>query len=494
MFCELLKHSKARLRAELQQFVHRDFHEVVQRMTILDTVLFLIVQLFDKLGVWHKLPVLLGLIHLAIRRHLYQRYNLLNVGTTPIGVGFDPLDFPYRTADGKYNDPVDEAIGARGSFIARNIFPIDQTKNLLSPDPMVIATKLLARRKFIDTGKQFNIIAASWVQFMIHDWIDHLEDTKQIELVAPREVASECPLKSFKFYKTKQIPTGSYEIKTGSINIRTPWWDGSVVYGNDEERLRKVRSYEDGKLKIGDDGLLLHDEDGVAISGDVRNSWAGVSALQALFVKEHNAVCDALEKEYPDFEDEDLYRHARLVTSAVIAKVHTIDWSVELLKSDTLLAGLRGNWYGLLGKKCKDKFGNIGGGLLGGLVGLKKPINHNVPYSITEEFNSVYRLHSLLPDDFHLRDVSVDPDHNKSPPFIHKRIEADRFFTSHFNEETYTKKGLEWVKSTENLKDVIERHYPEISQKWINSSSAFSVWDSPPNKPNPIPLYLRIPC
>ena len=45
---------------------------------------------------------------------------------------------------------------------------------------MVVATKLLARRKFIDTGKQFNMIAASWIQFMIHDWIDHLEDTKQV--------------------------------------------------------------------------------------------------------------------------------------------------------------------------------------------------------------------------------------------------------------------------------------------------------------------------
>lgn len=56
-------------------------------------------------------------------------------------------------------------------------------------------------------------------------------------------------------------------------------------------------------------------------------------------------VLKPLQKEYPDFEDEDLYRHARLVTSAVIAKVHTIDWSVELLKTDTLLAGLRGNWY-----------------------------------------------------------------------------------------------------------------------------------------------------
>lgn len=46
---------------------------------------------------------------------------------------------------------------------------------------------------------------------------------------------------------------------------------------------------------IGDDGLLLHKENGVALSGDIRNSWAGVSILQALFVKEHNAVCDAIK-------------------------------------------------------------------------------------------------------------------------------------------------------------------------------------------------------
>ena len=45
---------------------------------------------------------------------------------------------------------------------------------------MVVATKLLARKELADTGKQFNMIAASWIQFMIHDWIDHLEDTQQV--------------------------------------------------------------------------------------------------------------------------------------------------------------------------------------------------------------------------------------------------------------------------------------------------------------------------
>ncbi|RWW43748.1 hypothetical protein BHE74_00050557 [Ensete ventricosum] len=34
------------------------------------------------------------------------------------------------------------------------------------------------------------------------------------------------------------------------------------------------------------------------------------------------------QEEYPDLNDEELFRYARLVTSAVIAKIHTIDWTV----------------------------------------------------------------------------------------------------------------------------------------------------------------------
>lgn len=71
--------------------------------------------------------------------------------------------------------------------------------------------------------------------------------------------------------------------------------DGSVIYGNNDEGMRRVRAFQDGKLKITGDGLLEHDEKGIPISGDVRNSWAGFSLLQALFVKEHNAVCDMLK-------------------------------------------------------------------------------------------------------------------------------------------------------------------------------------------------------
>ena len=71
--------------------------------------------------------------------------------------------------------------------------------------------------------------------------------------------------------------------------------DGSVIYGNNEDGMRKVREFKDGRLRIAEDGLLEHDEKGIPISGDVRNCWAGFSLLQALFVKEHNAVCDMLK-------------------------------------------------------------------------------------------------------------------------------------------------------------------------------------------------------
>ncbi|XP_054820616.1 alpha-dioxygenase 2 isoform X2 [Prosopis cineraria] len=485
------------------------------------------------------------------------------------------------------------------------------------------------------------MIACSWIQFMIHDWIDHLEDTEQVEIRALNRYSGGCPLKSFKFFKTKKFKTGSSNMKTGHVNTRTPWWDGSVIYGNNQKGMSRVRTFKDGKLRISEDGLLEHDARGIPISGDVRNCWAGFSLLQALFVKEHNAVCDMLNAHYPDFDDEQLYRHARLVTSAVIAKIHTIDWTVELLRTDTLLAAMRINWYGFLGKKFKDIFGHICGPILSGLVGNRKPIDHGVPYSLTEEFVSVYRMHSLLPDEIVLRGIKLPAAEDRCPPILEKvpmsdllgkkgekrlskigmeqmlvsmghqscgaldlwnhptwirnliahdidgedrsdpvdmaamevyrdrergvarynefrrnllmipiskwedltddeevieavrevygddvekldlivglhaekkikgfaisetaffifvlmasrRLEADRFFTSNFNSKTYTEKGLAWVNRTESLKDVIDRHFPDMTRNWMSCSSAFSVWDSTPNPTNYIPLYLRL--
>lgn len=89
-----------------------------------------IVHSIDKLGIWHRLPVILGLFYLGIRRHLHQEYNLFNVGKTPVGVRFNPADYPYRTADGQFNDPFNEGAGSQGTFFGRNVLPVDQTEKV----------------------------------------------------------------------------------------------------------------------------------------------------------------------------------------------------------------------------------------------------------------------------------------------------------------------------------------------------------------------------
>lgn len=81
-----------------------------------------VIHFVDKLGLWHRLPVLLGLAYMAIRRHLHQRYNLLHVGGIN-GQKYETEEFSYRTADGKCNHPGDDIIGSQGTFFGRNMLP-----------------------------------------------------------------------------------------------------------------------------------------------------------------------------------------------------------------------------------------------------------------------------------------------------------------------------------------------------------------------------------
>ena len=72
--------------------------------------------------------------------------------------------------------------------------------------------------------------------------------------------------------------------------------DASVIYGSTKEAQQRVRTFEDGKLKIRSDGWLVTDTaKDLPISGDIRNQWAGVSAMQSLFIAEHNMVCDVIK-------------------------------------------------------------------------------------------------------------------------------------------------------------------------------------------------------
>ena len=71
--------------------------------------------------------------------------------------------------------------------------------------------------------------------------------------------------------------------------------DASVIYGSTKEAQQRVRTFENGKLKIRSDGWLTNDSNGLPVSGDIRNLWVGVASIQSLFIAEHNAVCDTIK-------------------------------------------------------------------------------------------------------------------------------------------------------------------------------------------------------
>lgn len=61
-----------------------------------------------------------------------------------------------------------------------------------------------------------------------------------------------------------------------------------------------------------------------------------------------------------------------------------------------------------------------------------------------------------------------------------RRLEADRFFTTDFNEKTYTKTGLAWVNSVDGMRDVLRRHFPEVEKAIPEGYSAFKPRDKWP--------------
>ena len=142
------------------------------------------------------------------------------------------------------------------------------------------------------------------------------------------------------------------------------------------------------------------------LTGVAGNFWLGLGLLHTLFTHEHNAICDALKQEHPTWSDDRLFEKARLVNAALMAKIHTVEWTPAIIAHPTTQYGMRANWCGILGER--HALGRLSKNeVLGGIPGSKTD-HHGVPYSLTEEFVAVYRMHPLLPDDFTFRSLGND--------------------------------------------------------------------------------------
>lgn len=293
-----------------------------------------------------------------------------------------------------------------------------------------------------------------------------------------------------------------------SRNHMTAWWDASPIYGYSK------RSGQRARRDPADPAKLLMERVGerpgagerqgylplfrkpctAGVESDcdpIQREWAGQEAtafpdnwtigtsfLHNLFVREHNLIIDEFRKRaqatpdadtglrnparpeasitYAGISDEELYQVARLIVSAEIAKIHTIEWTAQLLYGKPLDLGMNSNWSGLFKKdgilsrvttRIVDRFAKsedpkkanqifsalaAGPGIVGRgnslfPTGLHRMLgmdqwdltnpshvnggtNHfGSPFNFPEEFATVYRLHPLIPDLLELRDWDDDP-------------------------------------------------------------------------------------
>ena len=186
-----------------------------------------------------------------------------------------------------------------------------------------------------------------------------------------------------------------------SQNFVTAWWDASQLYGFDERSRTRVKRDPEDPAKI----LLQHVETGGAAADpsgylpefsaacppdasgstgcdQIQPEWTGqeaaafpdywsvgMSFYHNVFAREHNAIVDEFRKiaaEHPDddsglrnparpdeaiaygkISDDELFEVARLIVAAEIAKIHTIEWTPQLLYDEPLYIGMNSNWSGL---------------------------------------------------------------------------------------------------------------------------------------------------
>ena len=291
----------------------------------------------------------------------------------------------------------------------------------------------------------------------------------------------------------------AYKTHTNKV---TGGWDASQLYSYDETSRQRVKRDPADPAKLllrpgphaGVDELLGYLP--VFGPGDpISAQWAGQEATafpdnwsiglsfhHTVFAREHNAFVTAFRAQtkstpeadsglrnpvradavirYQDLSDDELFEVTRLVVAAEIAKIHTIEWTPQLLCDEPLYLGMNANWSGLLAghelaaaaleKIAVQNFGTSdnakkatpwysalasGPGIFGlgshvyaddtvfaktdpneqDVWSLNNPDHVNVginhfgsPFNFPEEFVSVYRPHALVPDLIEAREWELD--------------------------------------------------------------------------------------
>ena len=277
----------------------------------------------------------------------------------------------------------------------------------------------------------YSLLVVAWIQFQINDWVRHGPNSKDPSDSIQIPLSSDDPLYNpfgpseqyMSIDGTTKDPT--YGDQPEDINrpqtfnnLETAWWDANQLYGTDYDTNQRLRDPTDpAKFKLDfnadyNEYRLPWDENG-EIVGNNDNWWLGLSLMHNLFTLEHNHIIDELRGYYgvDAYPNDELFEIGRLIISALIAKIHTIEWTTAALNNDVGDIGLRTNWYGFEFAWFQTLYDGIyldtsqyqlistiqqivrADPVKGGSKNL-----YGANYQFTEEFVSIYRWHALFPD------------------------------------------------------------------------------------------------
>lgn len=253
-----------------------------------------------------------------------------------------------------------------------------------------------------------------------------------------------------------------------SDNTVTAWWDASQLYGYDKASRQRVKRDPSDPAKLlliavgqrTGAGERLGYLPKLAPSDPINPEWAGqeatafpdnwsigMSFFHNVFAREHNLIVDAFRQRaaatpdgdcglrnpahpeqvirYKDVSANELFEVVRLVVAAEIAKIHTIEWTPQLLYDEPLFLGMNANWSGLIQnheaaaralKKVMETLAKSSDAQQvtqwysvfasgPGIIGLPETNHFGSPFNFPEEFVTVYRLHALVPDLIEYREL-----------------------------------------------------------------------------------------
>ena len=314
---------------------------------------------------------------ISLRGRLYIAYPSQDQEDSSTSINCAATDLRYRSSDGTCNSITRPSMGTVGTPFTRNLSRSLPHKN--GEADIARAAHILKRDVAADGDKiaPFNQLATAWIQFMTHDWFQHDKEEQQ---------------------------------GPNMKNKVTHWWDASQIYGSSPEETESVR-VAGGKLHLDANSKIDYRDQNQPITGFGENWWAGLHIFHTIFAREHNYLVGVLAEANPAMNEDELFGTARNIIAATLAKIHTLEWTPTLLDNEVSTMGLNINWYGLqatvanfFGQKIvPDNAEAIVDELkVPSVLNGEYPTDltlFNTPFYMTEEFVSVYRMHSLLPDE-----------------------------------------------------------------------------------------------